>query len=86
MIDNFHKRIHGLTLFSSYKIIFAMHWKKWMVKQNFMKINGSVKDNGGGGKSRIIQNGNVFEKGGVNTSVVYGEVTDVMRKQLKIEW
>jgi coproporphyrinogen III oxidase len=40
---------------------------------------------GGGGTTRIIENGNVFEKGGVNTSVVYGEVTDTMRKQLKLE-
>jgi len=40
---------------------------------------------GGGGKTRVISNGDVFEKGGVNTSVVYGEVTDIMRKQLKIE-
>jgi len=40
---------------------------------------------GGGGKTRVIANGNVFEKGGVNTSIVFGEVTDVMRKQLKIE-
>ncbi len=39
---------------------------------------------GGGGKTRVISNGNVFEKGGVNTSVVYGEVTDLMRNQLKI--
>jgi coproporphyrinogen III oxidase len=39
---------------------------------------------GGGGKTRVISNGNVFEKGGVNTSVVYGEVTDLMRSQLKI--
>ena len=39
---------------------------------------------GGGGKTRVIANGNVFEKGGVNTSVVFGEVTDVMRQQLKI--
>ena len=31
---------------------------------------------GGGGLTRVIQNGNVFEKGGVNTSVVYGHVTD----------
>jgi coproporphyrinogen III oxidase len=37
---------------------------------------------GGGGKTRVIANGNVFEKGGVNTSVVYGEVTDTMRRQL----
>ena len=41
--------------------------------------------NGGGGLTRVIQNGNVFEKGGVNTSVVYGHVTDKMRKQLGID-
>jgi coproporphyrinogen III oxidase len=40
---------------------------------------------GGGGKTRVIANGNVFEKGGVNTSVVYGEVTNAMKVQLKIE-
>src|ERR1044071_7169882 len=39
---------------------------------------------GGGGKTRVIANGNVFEKGGVNTSVVYGKVTDEMRAALKI--
>jgi coproporphyrinogen III oxidase len=39
---------------------------------------------GGGGKTRVIANGKVFEKGGVNTSIVYGEVTDAMRSQLKI--
>ncbi|HEY5407272.1 MAG TPA: oxygen-dependent coproporphyrinogen oxidase [Ginsengibacter sp.] len=40
---------------------------------------------GGGGITRTIQNGNVFEKGGVNTSVVYGKVTNPMRKQLQLE-
>jgi len=40
---------------------------------------------GGGGKTRVIANGNVFEKGGVNTSVVFGEVSDAMRNQLKID-
>jgi len=39
---------------------------------------------GGGGKTRVISNGNVFEKGGVNTSVVFGDVTDTMKAQLKI--
>src|SRR5688500_4029184 len=43
------------------------------------------RDGGGGGDTRVIANGNVFEKGGVNTSAVYGDVTDMMRKQLKIE-
>ena len=40
---------------------------------------------GGGGKTRVIANGNVFEKGGVNTSIVFGPVTDLMRTQLKID-
>ncbi|WP_129020363.1 oxygen-dependent coproporphyrinogen oxidase [Edaphocola flava] len=40
---------------------------------------------GGGGKTRVISNGAVFEKGGVNTSVVYGTVTDTMRRQLNID-
>jgi coproporphyrinogen III oxidase len=39
---------------------------------------------GGGGKTRVIANGNVFEKGGVNTSIVFGDVTDAMKTQLKI--
>ena len=39
---------------------------------------------GGGGKTRVIANGNVFEKGGINTSVVHGDVSDTMRKQLGI--
>ncbi|TAL44112.1 MAG: oxygen-dependent coproporphyrinogen oxidase [Chitinophagaceae bacterium] len=39
---------------------------------------------GGGGKTRVIANGNVIEKGGVNTSVVFGDVTDTMKTQLKI--
>lgn len=40
---------------------------------------------GGGGKTRVISNGNIFEKGGVNTSVVFGDVTEGMRTQLKID-
>lgn len=31
-----------------------------------------VRENGGGGISRVMQGGNVFEKAGVNVSVVYG--------------
>ncbi|WP_262915079.1 coproporphyrinogen III oxidase [Niabella ginsengisoli] len=42
------------------------------------------REGGGGGKTRVIANGNVFEKGGVSTSVVHGEVTDTMRKVLNL--
>ncbi|MDB5232221.1 MAG: hemF [Chitinophagaceae bacterium] len=44
-----------------------------------------IRKDGGGGKTRVISNGNVFEKGGVNTSVVFGDVTDLMRSQLKMD-
>src|SRR5678815_5029131 len=39
---------------------------------------------GGGGKTRVIANGNIFEKGGVNTSVVHGRITDEMRAALNL--
>jgi coproporphyrinogen III oxidase len=39
---------------------------------------------GGGGLTKVIQNGNVFEKGGVNTSVVYGKVTNTMQKNMTL--
>lgn len=39
---------------------------------------------GGGGKTKVIGGGPVIEKGGVNTSVVWGEVTEVMKAQLKV--
>src|ERR1700761_9204752 len=40
---------------------------------------------GGGGNTRVMEKGRVFEKGGVNSSVVWGKVTDTMRSQLKLE-
>jgi coproporphyrinogen III oxidase len=40
---------------------------------------------GGGGRTRVITNGQVFEKGGVNTSIVFGQVTELMRKQLGVD-
>ena len=52
-------------------------------KEKFIE-DAWIREEGGGGKTRVLQNGNVFEKGGVNTSVVDGNVTDMMRSQLSI--
>jgi coproporphyrinogen III oxidase len=52
-------------------------------KAKFIEDNWE-RSEGGGGKTRVIVDGNVFEKGGVNTSVVFGDVTDAMKTQLKI--
>jgi coproporphyrinogen III oxidase len=49
------------------------------------KTDDWERDGGGGGRTRVMDQGNVFEKGGVNTSVVWGTVTDAMRAQLKVE-
>ncbi|MBW4891914.1 oxygen-dependent coproporphyrinogen oxidase [Mucilaginibacter sp. HMF5004] len=43
------------------------------------------RDGGGGGKSRVMQNGAIIEKGGVNFSAVYGQLPDTMRNALKVE-
>ncbi|TVZ55772.1 coproporphyrinogen oxidase [Lutibacter sp. Hel_I_33_5] len=40
---------------------------------------------GGGGRTRVIENGAVFEKGGVNISKVFGELPEALRKQFKVE-
>ncbi len=43
-----------------------------------------TREGGGGGDTRILSGGKVFEKAGVNTSVVYGPVTETMRQQLQM--
>jgi len=40
---------------------------------------------GGGGRTRVIENGNVFEKGGVNISAVHGELPETMLKHFGVE-
>ncbi len=40
---------------------------------------------GGGGRSRVIENGAVFEKGGVNTSVVHGELPAKLAERMQVE-
>ncbi|HEY4194435.1 MAG TPA: oxygen-dependent coproporphyrinogen oxidase [Mucilaginibacter sp.] len=43
------------------------------------------REGGGGGRTRVIQNGNIFEKGGVNFSAVDGQLPEAIKKSLKIE-
>lgn len=44
-----------------------------------------VRDGGGGGKTRVIADGNVFEKGGVNTSVVHGVLPELIRDRFGVD-
>ena len=43
------------------------------------------REGGGGGDTRVISGGNIFEKGGVNTSAVHGNLPESLQKHLKID-
>lgn len=43
------------------------------------------REGGGGGRTRIIQHGNILEKGGVNFSAVHGKLPDPIKKSFKVE-
>ncbi|MEX0681757.1 MAG: oxygen-dependent coproporphyrinogen oxidase [Balneolales bacterium] len=42
------------------------------------------REGGGGGRSRVIEKGRVFEKGGVNVSTVHGELPELIRKRFGV--
>ena len=50
-------------------------------KARFLEDNWT-RDGGGGGITRIIEGGEVIEKGGVNISKVFGVLPQSMQKQL----
>lgn len=53
-------------------------------KSSFREDNWE-RDGGGGGKTRAIEKGNVFEKGGVNVSTVYGELPEFIQKRFEVD-
>ena len=48
------------------------------------QIDNWERPGGGGGQSRVLENGAVFEKGGVNVSKVYGQLPEPMKAYLKV--
>lgn len=42
------------------------------------------REGGGGGHTRVIEKGEVFEKGGVNVSTVHGELPELIRKRFEV--
>lgn len=43
------------------------------------------RDGGGGGRTRILQHGMIFEKGGVNFSAVEGKLPEALKKAFKVD-
>ena len=44
-----------------------------------------TREGGGGGRTRVIQNGNILEKGGVNFSEVHGSLPEPIKRAFKVE-
>ncbi len=53
-----------------------------LVLRNWLHVS-LVSNKGGGGISCVMQDGKVFEKAGVNVSVVYGNLTEEAAKQMR---
>ena len=70
--DQFIKYIHGLQ--DTICAALEREDGKALFKEEIWE-----RPEGGGGKTRVIADGNVFEKGGVNTSVVYGTLPPAMQ-------
>ena len=69
-IDNLQKDItSSLEIIDGKEKFKSEHWNR---------------EKGGGGLTMVIENGNVFEKGGVNVSKVHGQLPDSMSKMLKV--
>lgn len=43
------------------------------------------REGGGGGRTRVMQNGQVIEKGGVNFSAVHGKLPEAVKKAFKVD-
>lgn len=79
--------IDRLKIAETYKII------QDEICQALEKLDGTAKfeeeiwerDGGGGGRTRIMQQGNIIEKGGVNFSAVHGKLPEMIKKSFGVD-
>ena len=78
MKDKFFNYIHELqdTITSTFE---AIDGKAKFQEDIWKRLEG------GGGRTRVIENGNIIEKGGVNISGVHGKLPDTMQKYFGVE-
>lgn len=60
-------------------------FEKYEPKVRFREDNWE-REGGGGGRTRVIEKGSVFEKGGVNCSTVNGELPDPIKKRFNVDY
>ena len=75
--DSFHQYILDLQL-TICKALEEVDGKAFFINDEW------IRPEGGGGLSRVIADGNVFEKGGVNTSAVYGRLPEAMQQAFDV--
>ncbi|KAI1845383.1 hypothetical protein JX266_008478 [Neoarthrinium moseri] len=92
-LDERTKREQGVTLDSPMRLRMEefIRQKQEEIVFALEKIDGKSfrkdtweRPNGGGGLSMVLQDGNVFEKGGVNISVVYGELSKAAIENMRV--
>ena len=79
MKEKFYNYIQNLQLSITREI------EKVDGKSKFSNIKWQ-REGGGGGVTKIIENGDVFEKGGVNISNVFGELPKTMKDYLNTKY
>lgn len=75
------------------KIIAAYQQIQDEICKGLSEADGHVKyeeeiwsrEGGGGGRTRVFQQGKVIEKGGVNFSAVYGKLPEAVKKSFKVD-
>lgn len=78
MKDQFYQYIQDLQDTITHKLEEVDGEAKF--KQDFWE-----RPEGGGGRTRVIENGNVFEKGGVNISAVHGALPKTMQQYFGVD-
>jgi coproporphyrinogen III oxidase len=74
------------------KFLQYIHQLQDQICQGLEAVDGQAKfrediwqrPEGGGGRTRVIENGKVFEKGGVNVSAVHGKLPEAMQKMFNV--
>ena len=74
------------------KFVSYIHVLQDKITSTLEKVDGKAtfqedaweREEGGGGRTRVIENGGVFEKGGVNISTVHGPLAPAMQKYFNV--
>ncbi|MEH6407573.1 MAG: coproporphyrinogen III oxidase, partial [Leeuwenhoekiella sp.] len=74
------------------KFVSYIHELQEKITSTLEKVDGKAtfqedaweREEGGGGRTRVIENGDVFEKGGVNISTVHGPLAPAMQKYFNV--